>query len=220
MSDARQPWWFAPAALAGSWLVRLCARTWRYEVTDAPEYTAAVSSGERFIYAFWHSGLLPLTLLHRDEGAAVLVSRHRDGELIARLIQRLGYVTARGSSTRGGEAGVREMLAWAEAGRHLGITPDGPRGPAEQVKDGLFYLAVRSGLRVVPVGVGARPAWVQRSWDRFRVPRPFARVCVTHGAPLALDPQGENPAGRSRAVLDAALGELTREMRRRVGEQP
>jgi lysophospholipid acyltransferase (LPLAT)-like uncharacterized protein len=218
VTRSRHPWWFGAAAYLGSWLVRLFSATWRYEVVNGPGYDAAVANGERFVYAFWHSGILPLAPLHRGEGIAVLVSRHRDGELITRFIERLGYVTARGSSTRGGEAGVREMLAWAERGHQLALTPDGPRGPAEQVKDGLYYLAARSGRRVVPIGVGARPAWVLRSWDGFRVPRPFARVCVMHGAPLAIDPHGDAAADRARAALDAAIRDLTRAARRHVGD--
>src|SRR5439155_25040003 len=115
------------------------------------------------------------------------------------------------------DQGTREMLAWAEQGRHLAITPDGPRGPAEAVKPGLYYLAERTGRRVVPIGMGTRPAWVFRSWDRFRVPQPFARVCVTHGAPIAFDTRGE-AAGRARTELDAALRAVTAACRQRVGE--
>jgi hypothetical protein len=219
VSRARHPWWLGPAALAGSWVARLCGLTWRYDVADRPEYTAALGRGERFVYAFWHSGLLMGALLHPGEGIAVLVSQHRDGELIARIIRHLGYVAARGSSTRGGDSGVRELLAWAEQGRQLALAPDGPRGPAEQMKDGVYYVATRTGRRVVPIGFGVRRAWVLRSWDRFRVPQPFARICVTHGAPIALGAPGdETAAQRARAVLDDALGALTRETRQRVGE--
>lgn len=226
MSRARHPWWLGAAALLGAWFIRAVAMSWRYRVADAPEYASAVATGERFVYAFWHSGLLPLALSHCDEGIAVLVSQHRDGELITRLIHRLGYVTGRGSSTRGGDQGVREMLGWAEQGRHLAITPDGPRGPAERVKDGLVYLAARTGRRVVPIGLGTRPAWVLRSWDRFRVPRPFARVVVMHGAPIAMDTPVESLSEQSRAEcdehlraqLEAALGTLTLEARRRAGD--
>lgn len=219
MSRARHPWWLPAVAWFGTGLMRLCAASWRYDVADAPEYTEAIARGERFVFAFWHSGILPLALLRRGEGIAVLVSTHHDGELVARLIQRLGYVVARGSSTRGGDQGTREMLAWAEQGRHLAITPDGPRGPAEVVKPGLYYLAERTGRRVVPIGMGTRPAWILRSWDRFRVPRPFARVCVTHGAPIALDTRGGDAAGRAGSELGAALGALTRACRQRVGER-
>jgi lysophospholipid acyltransferase (LPLAT)-like uncharacterized protein len=219
VNRARHPWWLGPAAVLGTWLMRLCAATWRYDIADRPEYTAAADRGERFVFAFWHSAMLAGAELHRGEGVAVLVSQHRDGELITRLIQRLGYVAARGSSTRGGDAGVRELLAWAEQGRHLALTPDGPRGPAERMKDGVYYVAVRTGRRVVPIGFGVHPAWVLRSWDGFRVPRPFARVCVTHGAPIAFDDAaGEGAAEHARAVLDDALGALTRETRQRAGE--
>ena len=226
MSAGRQPWWLPLAAILGAGLVRALAATWRYSVADAPEYAAGLQRGERFIYAFWHSGLLPLAVLHRHEGAAVLVSRHRDGELISRVLERLGYVTARGSSTRGGEAGVRGLLAWAVQGRHLAITPDGPRGPAEQVKDGAVYVAERTGLRIVPTAMAARPVRALRSWDRFRVPLPFARVLVAHGAPLAVAPGTASAAGstpgpdaeRSREALQDALASLARTTRERAGE--
>lgn len=122
MSGDRIPWWTAPAAWLGAGLVRLLGATWRVEVEDHPEFTAAVARGERCIYAFWHCGLLALTHQHRGEGIAVLVSRHRDGELIARILDHLGYVTARGSSTRGGDAGLRGLLTGATQARCLGHT--------------------------------------------------------------------------------------------------
>lgn len=219
MSPARHPWWVPIAAWAGAGGIRLLAATWRFEIVDAPEYTAARAAGEHFIFAFWHAGLLPLAVHHRGEGVAVLVSRHRDGELMARVIEQLGYVTARGSSTRGGEAGVREMLAWAARGRSLGITPDGPRGPAEKVKDGLVYLAARTEFRIVPLVVAVRPVWALRSWDRFRVPKPFARVRISHGAPLRMDLSGSDGLERARAVFEEVLTRLAREQREQVGEQ-
>ena len=196
---ARHPWWLPLAAGFGAVFARVLAATWRYTVRDAPEYTAAVARGERFVYAFWHSGLLPLSMLHCDEGIAVLVSRHRDGELITRVIEHLGYVAARGSSTRGGEAGVRGMLSWAAQDRQLAVTPDGPRGPAERVKPGALYLAERTGRRMVPIGFAAHPVLALRSWDRFRIPWPFARVLVSHGAPF-------EPAARPAAQAAGVAG--------------
>src|SRR5262245_7683821 len=154
---SRYPWWMGLAAFLGAGLVRALGATWRFSVVDAPEYTAALARGERFVYAFWHSALLPLAVLHRNEGIAVLVSRHRDGELITRVIERLGFVAARGSSTRGGEAGLRGMLTWAGQDRHLAVTPDGPKGPPERVKPGTVFLAEQTGRRMVPIGVAARP---------------------------------------------------------------
>lgn len=218
MSRDRSPWWLPFASAIGGGLVRLLGATWRLEVVDAPEYTRALQSGERFLYAFWHCGILPLAYTRRGEGIAVLVSRHRDGELTTRIIEGLGYVTARGSSTRGGEAGAREMLTWAQSGRHLAVTPDGPRGPRERAKEGAVFLADRAGLRVVPITLGVRSTWVLRSWDGFRVPKPFARVRVSHGVPMRLAIDGEGGLERARAELEVALTEQTARTRSVAGE--
>jgi len=196
----RHPWWLPAAALLGSWCVRALGRTWRIEVVRSPDYARAYEAGERFVYVFWHSGMLPLAMQRRDQGIAVLVSQHHDGELITRLIGRLGYVTARGSSTRGGERGVRELLEWAERGRHLAITPDGPRGPAQVLKDGAAFVAARVERRVVPIGIGIRQAWRLKSWDRFRVPKPFANVTITYGEPVAVADDDS-----ARTTLEQAL---------------
>jgi len=214
---ARHPWWLPLAAVCGAALVRVISATWRFTVSDAPEYTAALARGERFVYAFWHSALLPLAVLHRNEGAAVLVSRHRDGELMTRVLEHLGYVAARGSSTRGGEAGVLEMLALAGEGRALAITPDGPRGPACRVKPGLVYLAARTGLPVVPVTAAADRAWVFRSWDRFRIPQPFARVRIDYGEPIVVR-LDDAPEEAWRERIQAALEDLTRRTTAAAGE--
>ena len=209
--SARHPWWLPLAAAVGAGFLRALGATWRYTVEDAPEYTAAIARGERFVYAFWHCELLPGAVLHRDEGIAVLVSRHRDGEIITRIIERLGYVAARGSSTRGGEAGVRGMLTWASQGLQVAVTPDGPRGPAEQVKPGVLYLAERTGRRLVPIAFAPRPSYRLRSWDRFHVPWPFARVYVSHGAPFqpagspSAEPAGIRGAGGSPSAEAAGI---------------
>ena len=213
--SARHPWWLPLAAACGGAALRVIGATWRFTVSDAPEYTAALGRGERFVYVFWHSALLPLAVFHKNEGTAVLVSRHRDGELITRVVEPLGIVTARGSSTRGGEAGVRGMLAWAGRDRHLAVTPDGPRGPAEQVKPGALFLAERTGRRMVPIAMAARPVRALRSWDRFRVPWPFARVLVSHGAPFQVADSGEC----ARLEFERALVSLTRDVRARAGER-
>lgn len=219
MSRAGYPWWLPLAAGSAATVLRGVGRTWRIDERNAPEYDAAVATGERFVYCFWHARLLPLAFTHRGEGIAVLVSRHRDGELVTRVIEALGFVTARGSSTRGGEAGLREMVAWAGRDAQLAVTPDGPRGPAEQAKDGVVYLATRLGRRVVPIGTSADRAWVARSWDRFRAPKPFARVSITHGAPITLarDLQGE-AFEAARVQVEQALRDVTADVRRRAGE--
>jgi len=214
---ARYPWWLEPASWLAAGVLRLLGATWRIEERNAPEYDEAMRNGELVIYAFWHARLLPLVYTHRDRGIAVLVSRHRDGQLIARVIERLGSVTARGSSTRGGDTAVRELLKWARAKHILAITPDGPRGPAEEVKEGLVFLAAHLKWRIVPIGSAASRAWVLRSWDRFRIPEPFARVCVAHSAPITVT-GGPGEPGAGQAEIARAIRELTEEVARRAGE--
>ena len=147
----------------------------------------------------------------------VLVSPHRDGQLITRVIEHLGFRTARGSSTRGGEAGMREMLTAGRKGWPIAITPDGPRGPAEVLKPGLVFLSDHLGRRIVPIGTSASRSWVFDSWDRFRVPLPFARVSITHAAPLRPRLEGESD-DQARDRVQAAVAAVTADARARSGE--
>jgi lysophospholipid acyltransferase (LPLAT)-like uncharacterized protein len=194
--------------------------TWRIDRSGMAEGDARLAAGERCIFALWHSQLLPLAYTHRERSVAFLISQHRDGELIAQLIERLGYVTARGSSTRGGGEGTREMISFAERGHLLGITPDGPRGPAEVVKPGLVFLASRTGFPVLPVAAAAAPAWRLRSWDGFMIPRPFARVLAAYGAPIAI-PEGivEGDLPKWQARIEQALRELGAALDARLAER-
>jgi lysophospholipid acyltransferase (LPLAT)-like uncharacterized protein len=207
------PWWLTPAAVLGAATLAALGRTWRVAWVRADDTEARGPRREPALFALWHARLLGLTWTHRGLGAGVLISQHRDGEIIARVAQRLGFRTPRGSSTRGGEGGALEMLSLAAAGHLLGVTPDGPRGPAERAKDGVVWLASRSGLPVVPVAASARPEWRLRSWDGFRVPKPFARVWVGYGpeihVPPALDEAG---VAHWRDVIETALVEVTRRM--------
>ncbi len=220
MSTSRHPWWLPTAALAGGAVLRTLGASWRIERRDDPAYTEAVASGDRIMLACWHARLLPLVYLHRGEGFAVLVSQHRDGELIARIIEGMGFSTARGSSTRGAESGVREMFRLARKGHGLAITPDGPRGPAEEVKSGLVYLAARMGLPVVPIAAASDRAWLGRSWDRFRIPMPLARVAVIHGAPIAIPSEAAlgDLAEDYRLRIENSLRDLQRQARELAGE--
>ncbi|HET9328563.1 MAG TPA: lysophospholipid acyltransferase family protein [Candidatus Eisenbacteria bacterium] len=219
MSGRSYPWWFGLASVLGAGLLVLLAKTWRLEWIGTSEREAGRQAGERWIFALWHARLLPLTIAHRHRDVGVLISQHRDGELIARIVERLGYATGRGSSTRGGEEGARDMLRLAEEGRILAITPDGPRGPAEQVKPGLVYLASRTGLPIVPVAASARNEWRMRSWDGFRIPKPFSRVMIGYGPPLAVPNRLDDREEEAwRVRLQAAIEDITRDLDRRMGQ--
>jgi lysophospholipid acyltransferase (LPLAT)-like uncharacterized protein len=133
----------------------------------------------RYIYIFWHENML-LPLYHYGRADIwVLISQHADGQLITDVCHHLRFRTVDGSTTRGGVQAVRRMLRLSARG-HIAITPDGPRGPRRVVQPGLIYLASRTGLPIVPIGIGYQRPWRMNSWDRFALPRPFSRgYCVT-----------------------------------------
>jgi lysophospholipid acyltransferase (LPLAT)-like uncharacterized protein len=140
------------------------------------------------IYAFWHSHLLMATWSFRNRGVYAVVSRSQDGEYLARLIAGWGYKLIRGSSSRGWITVYRQALQVLRQGEIVGITPDGPRGPAQAVNPGTVRLAMASGAEIIPVGVGYTDRKRLGSWDRFSVPRPFSRIVILFGRPYTLDP--------------------------------
>lgn len=199
------------AAAAAEGVARALGATWRYRTVlgsrDGSGGEARVrplSTPRRLepaVYALWHEHLLPLSYLYRGSGAVALVSEHRDGEILARVLERMGYGAARGSSTRGGRAGLEAMIEAGEAGRPLAFTPDGPRGPARSCKPGVVRAAAETGLQVVPVAAAASRYRRLGSWDRFLLPSPWARIHVGLGPPIEVPSE---VAGAWRA------GELTR----------
>jgi lysophospholipid acyltransferase (LPLAT)-like uncharacterized protein len=213
VSWVRHPLAMAVAERLGSAFIGVLGRTLRFEIEGRETWKALHARGEVVIFVFWHSRILPLAHLHRDEGAVVLISEHRDGELIARIIRRRGFGTARGSSTRGGARGLRTLLKALRDGRDLAITPDGPRGPARRMKLGPLVAARLSGAPIIPVAVGGEDVWRVRSWDRFVVPRPFARLKVRYGAPIRIPRQATADELEGFAAhLDAVVNALTDEV--------
>ena len=177
---ARQVAW---AVRAGLVVIRLLARTWRIEAHNAEVYQALRREAKPFVFAFWHGTMLPLLWRHRGEGVSVLVSLHKDGEIIARICHALGFRTLRGSTTRGGGRALLGLVRELEAGYEVAVTPDGPKGPRHQFAPGTLMAAQRAGAPVMPIGVHCASAWHLKSWDRFLIPKPFARVVVVYGQP-------------------------------------
>jgi len=177
-------WKFRSAGVLGQGLMSGLFTTTRVSREGYEPIRALRAGGEKVIFALWHGVLLPLAYYHQGEGIVVLVSEHADGEYITRVLERYGYDTARGSSTRGGSKGLRGLLRAAREGHDLAITPDGPRGPARVFKSGAVVAAQLTGLPIVPVAVGASAAWHFNSWDAFMVPKPLARVRLVYGEPI------------------------------------
>jgi len=168
--------------------------------------------GERFILAFWHRHLLLMPYSYRGRRISVLVSRSRDGELIARTVNRFGIDASRGSSSRGGAQGLRELLRKAAEGYDLAFTPDGPRGPAGVVQPGVILAAAAMGWPVQPVALAATRCRRLRSWDRFVVPLPLSTVHFVYGEPLTVARRADPMAAAAELArrLDGAEAEAER----------
>lgn len=191
-----------PTTLLAGGLVSLLARTWRFESRGEARWEAVRREGA-FVYLLWHEALLPLLWHHRRQGVAIVVSEARDGQYLAAFAHRLGYRRILGSSTRGGVRALIGAIRALEAGTNVAFTPDGPRGPRREVKPGILAAAARAGVPVLPVHASATRAWRLRSWDRFMIPKPGARVRVGYGVPFRVEGGDEGLAAGATTALDA-----------------
>ncbi|MCC6319570.1 MAG: lysophospholipid acyltransferase family protein [Gemmatimonadaceae bacterium] len=195
----------ALAALIGQALVRVLGATWRVRLVGPDHLRAAEGHGPGVAIAIWHGELLPLVWAHRRRGIAAIISTHADGEVIARIVEALGFQPIRGSSSRGGMRALLEASRTLRAGQSVAFTTDGPRGPRRVSAPGIGVAAARANAPVVAIGCRVSRAWRLRSWDRFVIPKPFARVDVRY-AP-AVRAAGPDPAHGEAIVpaIDAAL---------------
>lgn len=174
----------------GFGLYRLWARTLRLEVED-PNNVVAFVRTQPVIFAIWHNRLLMLPRVFDPcfptRQSFGLISASRDGDLVSILIERSGYGTIRGSSSRKGVSALRQLVDTLAAGCNVLLTPDGPRGPVYEASQGVVFLAQKTGAPVVPIHMEYSSCWRLKSWDRFIVPHPFARLRATFGAPIHVE---------------------------------
>lgn len=170
----------------GFWLLQIWARTLRFEIEDRAG-VANAPPNERYIGALWHNRLLLLPFVLRrylpQRRGAALISASRDGAILADLVERFGFETVRGSSSRKGASAIRQLAEVIAGGRDVVITPDGPRGPAYLLGQGIIFLAQQSGAKVVPINLEYSSSWRLKSWDRFILPKPFSKVRVAFDQP-------------------------------------
>jgi lysophospholipid acyltransferase (LPLAT)-like uncharacterized protein len=170
-----------------SMVIRCLGATLRYRDVCEPGATPGQDLPPPAVYAFWHRCLLAGAWRFRKYGLTILISRSFDGELIARTVERLGFVAIRGSSSRDGAPGLRNMQRAYLAGHYCAITADGPRGPAMVAKPGVVQLAKLVNTTVSTCYVHPHRAWQLRSWDRFLIPKPFSRVTIAWTRPVPPD---------------------------------
>jgi lysophospholipid acyltransferase (LPLAT)-like uncharacterized protein len=188
--------------MAGYRVVAALGATLRWRTDGLEHLDAVIRSGRQPIMAFWHGRILPATLYFRERGIVVITSENFDGEWIAGIIERFGYGTARGSTSRGGLKAMLKLSRDVAAGKSAAFTLDGPRGPARVAQPGAVWLAKTTGSPVLPFHIEADKYWTANSWDRTQIPKPFATVTLAMGEPL------EVPADGGADGLEAARCEL------------
>lgn len=171
------------------WLIRVIGATLKFEIIGGEHHTES----QPLIYCFWHNRIPTATYFWRRRGIVVMSSQSFDSEYIARFIQRFGYGTAKGSSTRGARAGLIQMIRAVRTGKSAAFTVDGPRGPIYVAKPGALLLAAKSGAPILPFSISLDRCWRLKSWDRIEIPKPFARAVVVIGQPISVK-DGNNEA--------------------------
>ena len=185
-------------------VLSLLAASWRVHTMHEERWRAVGKSGRPLVWMLWHEALLPLLWQHRGQGVTLVISDARDGQHLADFAAGIGYRMVRGSSTRGGARALLAAVRELKAGNSVAFTPDGPQGPRQELKRGVIAAAQRGQGVIVPVHAEASWVWRLRSWDRFMIPRPFARVRVAYGQPFTV---AKGEAGLS-AGCDRARAEL------------
>jgi lysophospholipid acyltransferase (LPLAT)-like uncharacterized protein len=202
--------------------IRLVHATGRWEVVGGEIPAAFWDQGRPFILAFWHGRILMMPKCWRPEAAIhMLISQHRDGQLIARTVSHFGIHWLAGSSTRGGSQALRAMLKALKAGEYVGITPDGPKGPRMRASAGIVNVARLSGCPIIPATFAASRRRVLGSWDRFVVARPFAGGVFVWGRPIEVPRDADATTMEAcRQAVEAEMNAITRAADQRMAMPP
>jgi len=167
--------------------VNVLLKSVRIESVNSELIKRIESEGKNYISAFWHGNMVIGWYLNRNQNFSALVSKSKDGDLLAHVLQKWGYNVVRGSSHIGGKEALEMMTDLLKQKYSLAITPDGPTGPIYKMKAGAVVASKKTGVPLVLMGIGCKNKIVFKSWDRFEVPKPFARVKVIYSEPLFFD---------------------------------
>jgi len=184
----------ATIAVVGYRVAAMLGATLRWRTEGLEHYDAIVQQGRQPVMAFWHGRILPATIYFRRRGIVVITSENFDGEWIAGIIERFGYGTARGSSSRGGRRALLQLVRDMAVGKPAGFTVDGPRGPSRIAQPGAVWLAKATGNPVLPFHLEADRHWTLRSWDRTQIPKPFSTVALVVGEPFHVPGDADDDA--------------------------
>jgi lysophospholipid acyltransferase (LPLAT)-like uncharacterized protein len=196
-------------------LIGLLGSTLRWKTEGLEHFDAIVRSGHQPVMAFWHGRILPATYYFRRRGIVVITSENFDGEWIARIIERFGYGTARGSTSRGALKAMHQLVKDMKAGRPAGFTLDGPRGPARVAQAGAVWLASATGNPLLPFHLEASSHWSLKSWDRTQIPKPRATIALVVGEPFNVERDADE---RGIEVARQLLGDRLHALETRARE--
>jgi lysophospholipid acyltransferase (LPLAT)-like uncharacterized protein len=217
--------WQRAQIFAASWIgylaILFIGRTLRWEVFGWENWEAARKIGKGLIYTFWHREIFSACWFWRKRGIVVMTSRNFDGEYIARIIQRHGYGTARGSSTRGASQALLEMIECLKQGVDTAFTIDGPRGPRFVAKRGAVILSKATGAAILCFHVALRGAYVfRKTWDQTQIPHPFCQAATFIAPPIVVSPDAdEEEQTRKFREMQATLDDLRRRGEEWVGKK-
>jgi lysophospholipid acyltransferase (LPLAT)-like uncharacterized protein len=190
-------------AWAVYWVIRGIGTTLRIERIGLPKLGRIQALGKPLIWVFWHNTSMAMAWVARNRGIVVMNSTNFDGQWTRRVVERLGFGTAQGSSTRGGLSGLTALARCLEEGHDVAFTIDGPRGPRYFAKAGPVMLARQTGCPILVVHVGVQEKRVlERTWDLFQIPRPFTKAVVLGSGPIFV------PSGADRETIDRTRDEM------------
>ncbi len=200
--------WLAPWFAYGT--IRVLGRAVRFEVINPEVPKSFWERGIPFIIVFWHGRLLMIPHSYEGKKVGFLASPHRDGQVVGKALQQLGFHMILGSTTRQGFSAFKKMFRALQNGSDVAVTPDGPRGPRYKAQIGVIELSRITGRPIVPVTFSASRKIVFNSWDRFVLPYPFSRGVFIWGEPIHVDPKGDrNHLEEKRLLLENRLNEIT-----------
>jgi lysophospholipid acyltransferase (LPLAT)-like uncharacterized protein len=169
------------------YLIDALCRTLKITVKNKAAVDGLDKAGQNYVLAFWHGTMLLPWFVHRDSKCTALISKSRDGDLLARILKKWNYRVIRGSSSRGGDTALAIMVDFAKNGEIISVTPDGPKGPVCKMKAGAVITAKKSGIPLILAGVGYEGKRNLSSWDNFSIPKFFSRAQIVYSNPVYID---------------------------------
>tara|TARA_B100000965_G_scaffold244452_1_gene205150 strand:+ start:629 stop:1306 length:678 start_codon:yes stop_codon:yes gene_type:complete len=205
-------------SILGALYIHLVFFTSNVKLKNRRNIDGALKKNKSFIYSFWHDQLLmcPLTWDSNSE-IKVLISKHRDGDIITKVISILGFGSIRGSTNKpeknknkGSLRALRQIIKSLNNNISIGISPDGPKGPRHRVSDGIIHIARLSEKEIIPVGIGFKKKWILNTWDRFIIPKIFNEICFVWGKPMKVS-KNSRQSLKLKKELETLMNKLTTE---------